>query len=80
MIEKLNTNLGKILGYMSNPQDFHMRVEHVAKRLGVSKRTVYRLVESKELEAIRTSLRSIRISELSVVHYLERLNVSMVLD
>ncbi|WP_293782154.1 helix-turn-helix domain-containing protein [uncultured Aeromicrobium sp.] len=55
---------------MSKEPDF-LTVAEVAERMRVSKMTVYRLVHSGELEAIRVG-RSFRVSEQALSDYLAK--------
>lgn len=59
---------------MINKDDKFLRPNIVAKRLDVSRDTIYRRIKYGELDSIRTSPRSIRIRESSVDKYLEKLN------
>ncbi len=45
--------------------DYKLRVHTVARRLGISARTVYRLMDEGELDFIKVSERNTRISEKS---------------
>lgn len=54
---------------MTNLQDYRLHVHSVASKLGCSTRTVYRLIETGELKAIRKTPRNTRISESSFVEY-----------
>lgn len=51
-----------------------LRPDIVAKRLNISRATVYRLIQREDLAFLRTSPRNIRIYESSVDEYLKRLN------
>ncbi|MFD1858989.1 helix-turn-helix domain-containing protein [Aeromicrobium phragmitis] len=55
---------------MAKEPDF-LTVAEVAERMRVSKMTVYRLVHSGELEAVRVG-RSFRVSEQALSDYLEK--------
>lgn len=52
-----------------------LRVSEIAAVLTVSKMTVYRLINSGELEAVRFG-RTFRVSEESFLKYLERAKVA----
>ncbi len=54
-----------------DPEDRFLTVAEVAARMRVSKMTVYRLVHSGELEAVRVG-RSFRVRDEAVQEYLRR--------
>jgi len=51
-----------------------LRVNVAARRLELSRRQVYRLIEAGELPAVRLSPRGLRIPEGALEKYLQRLN------
>lgn len=53
-----------------------LRVPQVAKRLGVSQPTVWRLIKSGELDSIKVSARSRRIAPEVVEAYLKERSTS----
>lgn len=55
---------------MSQP----LKVSQVAKRLGLSTMTVYRLIHSGRLRSVRVSERSYRIYEAALADYLRERN------
>lgn len=71
-MEELKDNLDAVIKTVDSLTDFKLRVNNVAQKFGCSNRTVYRLVESGDLEAIRLTPNSIRISAKSVNKYIEK--------
>jgi excisionase family DNA binding protein len=51
-----------------------LKVSQVAKRLGLSTMTVYRLIHADKLNAVRVSERSYRIYESALAAYLRERN------
>ncbi len=51
--------------------DTYLYVQHVARRLKCSERTVYRLIQEGKLRAIRVGGRALRIPEKAFNEYLE---------
>jgi excisionase family DNA binding protein len=49
-----------------------LTVPEVAKRLTISRRTVYRLIEKKALKAIKISAGIYRVEEKDLIHFLKK--------
>jgi len=52
-------------------EDRYLRVDAVARKLNMSKKSIYRLVESGELFAVRLSPHGIRIPKSALEKYLQ---------
>lgn len=68
----LNENLEAFIDLIEDLSDYKLRVSTVANRLDCSVRTVYRLIESDELDAIKKTPHNTRISEESFVRYMKK--------
>lgn len=49
-----------------------LTIPEVAKRLTISRRTVYRLIERKELKAIKISAGIYRVEEKDLIQFLKK--------
>ena len=56
-----------------------LRPHIVARKLDVSRDTVYRLIRQGDLDYLRTSPRNIRIYKSSLDEYLKKMNPDMIL-